>query len=345
MFFVQACDDKNKEQPTPPTSNDLTIEASISYILADDTQATNFTVKYKGEDVTAKAKIYNAAGPAALTAPSFKTKEVGSYQFYAEYNTESSKKISVAAANMPIDANPDKFNFKKRVLLTELTGTWCQYCPYAIKALHDFEAKPNADDAVIIAAHNSDALESAKAKQINRHLSPDAYPSIMAEISANRTRFPEIMPLESLISNSVDSLKVFGAKTGIAVSSKVVNGKICVRTQIKISADGNYGIGVLLLEDNVFAKQKNDTEFKEDYFDYHRHVIRAGAPNAALYDPLGTAGATTVGKHIYYTEFSVDNTIKTENCRVAVFVYNVTEESSDNAVQVAVGTDFPYSYR
>lgn len=353
LTLAVSCNNDKPGGDDPSVNDGLVIEASPRYILADGVQTTNFTVKNKGVDVTSQVKIVNyvAGGSKTLASPSFKTTEATTHVFYATYAGMSSEKITVVGAtalpSMPIDVMPSKYDFKKRVLIVESTGAWCQACPYAIKALHDFAARPKADDAVIVASHNGDVFENPTTIMINNTLNIlGFYPTLFMEMSNDQLRFPEPdYGVDGELRVSVDKLLKAVASNGIAMSTQVVDGKICVRAEIKAAKAGPFAVGALLLEDNLFEKQVNGTPIVEEYLDYHQFVIRAGAPTEKLWESVGgVAKVAAQTKYEYYCEFDASDIKVMANSRVALFVFDVNTQSCDNVVEVKVGEQLPYAY-
>ena len=72
-------------------------EVSATVIIADGEDTAVFRALYNGEDVTAEAKLYDAATDEALESMSFTTFTPGVYTFYIVYDQYRSEVITVTA--------------------------------------------------------------------------------------------------------------------------------------------------------------------------------------------------------------------------------------------------------
>ena len=72
-----------------PEHKELKITASPNRIKADGVEEAVFTVMYGDEDVTAEAEIYNTATQEVIESKKFTSTTVGSYNFRARYNGET----------------------------------------------------------------------------------------------------------------------------------------------------------------------------------------------------------------------------------------------------------------
>ena len=119
----------------------LILVADKSTIYDNGTDEATFTLYYDGLILTEGYEIYN--GEELIEGNKFSSTVQGSYEFQAAYGTVLSGTFTVnvvatppPAPEAPQDTNPSKTNFKRRVLLTQITGTGCQYCPLMINAVH-----------------------------------------------------------------------------------------------------------------------------------------------------------------------------------------------------------------
>lgn len=72
-----------------PEHKELKITASPNRIKADGVEEAVFTVMYGDEDVTADAEVYNTATQEVIESKKFSSTTVGSYNFRARYNGET----------------------------------------------------------------------------------------------------------------------------------------------------------------------------------------------------------------------------------------------------------------
>lgn len=74
---------------TVPEQKELKITATPNRIKADGVEEAVFTVMYGDEDVTAEAEIYNTATQEVIESKKFSSTTVGSYNFRARYNGQT----------------------------------------------------------------------------------------------------------------------------------------------------------------------------------------------------------------------------------------------------------------
>ena len=84
-----------------PEKKTLKITATPNRIKADGTEEATFTVTYGQEDVTAEAEIYNTATQEIIQSKKFSSTTVGSYNFRARYNGETTGTSAVVEAYDP----------------------------------------------------------------------------------------------------------------------------------------------------------------------------------------------------------------------------------------------------
>ena len=110
-----------------PEKKTLKITATPNRIKADGTEEAVFTVLYGEDDVTADAEIYNTATKEVIQSKKFSTTTVGSYNFRARYNGETTGTSAVVEAYDPELAG--KYNIGT---ILDINGT--KGVIYAIKA-------------------------------------------------------------------------------------------------------------------------------------------------------------------------------------------------------------------
>lgn len=199
--------------------------------------------------------------------------------------------VTVRASAFPIpetpeDPMPASTDFKARVLVTEFTSTTCPYS-YILKSLLNevLSDEEYADKVVHTACHTmSDRDPFYINTKLDNYLEIDIYPS--ANIDLYRTLSNYNAFNKALIDDFYSAKEV--AAAGIAVNSSVYGGKALINVTVKAAEDGEYRIGALLLEDNLWAQQTNATE---DWMNNHDNVIRY----SDLEDPDTTNGNRYLG--------------------------------------------------
>ena len=84
-----------------PEHKELKITATPNRIKADGVEEAVFTVMYGNEDVTAEAEIYNTATQEVIQSKKFSSTTVGSYNFRARYNGETTGTSAVVEVYDP----------------------------------------------------------------------------------------------------------------------------------------------------------------------------------------------------------------------------------------------------
>ena len=84
-----------------PEHKELKITATPNRIKADGVEEAVFTVMYGDEDVTADAEIYNTATQEVIESKKFSSTTVGSYNFRARYNGETTGTSAVVEVYDP----------------------------------------------------------------------------------------------------------------------------------------------------------------------------------------------------------------------------------------------------
>ena len=221
----------------------------------------------------------------------FISQTIGRYKFTAVYGTGADSdftdydRISVIKTPppfpaAPVDTNPELTNFRRRILLTQFTGTGCGYCPNMINALYAVKNSSLNNKVVFTAAHlyngsdpaylNKADLASVSGVTGYPDITADLAPSIKQESSKANTAF-----LNKLISDS-ESREV--VKGGIAVSSKYYSEEnyVVVTALVKASVSDNFRVGAWLLEDKIIAEQSNygTTPTPGVNFNEHNNCIR-----------------------------------------------------------------------
>lgn len=225
----------------------------------------------------------------------FTSTTVGKYRFEAIYGSyKASTSIEVvqtppAWPEEPVDNNQSKLNFTRRVLLTQFTGTACQFCPYMVNTLHELNDAKKAgtgeylykDKIVITAAHVGDYASSDPARlmdalNIDSAFGVVGYPDIVIDMASGHPEKPFYANVEPLVKSALNRTK---AKAGIAVNTLYYEEEnyVVVSAKIKAAESGEFRIGAWLLEDNVYGSQTINSSVpkrKDVDYNYHNNCIR-----------------------------------------------------------------------
>lgn len=336
---------------------ELVLSASASLIVANGNEEVVLTAKVGDVDVTSEMELY--INNIIMNGNVFSTQYPGEYKFYASYKGQISNKVIVNAANpalyvdLPEDSHIQKFSdFQRKVLITELTGTWCGYCPYMIASLELFsESGSNADKAVIVATHIGDEFACSATDAIASAMRISEYPSCVLNLNPDiliENNHPSVNAetINTLVGMELKGNAHVGIATATAVSldSTIVG----VRAGVKVGKEGKYRINAWLIEDNVEAYQNG----AETGVITHMHILRSASCPSPIHGALlGGKETCSAGETIeFYHEFNAKKAgvSNITNCKVAVMVTSASGDSSkffvNNIVECSVGESVPFAY-
>ncbi len=340
----------------------LVLQPSALFVVSGTDSYIDFTATYGGKDVTndANLAVYRKAtsGSVLLNDKTYNVKSSGEYSFYAVYGDIMSEIVVVkSVADLPAeveDSAPAQYNaFRKRVLGVLVTGTWCQYCPYMIRAVHEYEeAYGENDDLVMADAHSggSDIMRCDASDKIADRLSAVSYPTLKfglsgkAENSILNTRQQTGEDVKAV----VDSQLSTKALTAISANSTLSGTDLYVRADIKIAVDGDFKVGAWLVESGIEEYQSSALE---EYMHIHNDAVFGAYPmNFSMCEAVGGVESQKGGsKHIFYCEFDLKHfsTLQNiDNADIIIFVYNDDNlvKCVDNVIKFPVGGSYAFDY-
>lgn len=235
----------------------------------------------------------------------FSSTELGKYSFEAMYGTMKSNATHISvlttpppAPKVPTDNNKSNLNFKRRVLLTQFTGTTCPNCPYMINAIHTLMGTVLADDVVLTAVHlynENDPAYLAKAPNLASSMNVFSYPWILADLTRTglyknelKNCEPTYDYLQPLVQYAINRTEVKG---GIAVNCKYhpEEGYVMVTANVKAKSTAEFRVGAWLVEDGIEASQANKgiTAGPGVNFDIHNNCVRVAHSQRSYNDFTG----------------------------------------------------------
>lgn len=284
-------------------------------------------------------------------------------QYWSNYTDDICSENDKPAANdsvpVPEDKYPSKTDFKRRILLTQFTGTGCGFCPRIINALYQLNHSSYADDVVLSAAHlynSGDPAYLSSATGLASSLNITAYPRVCADLNKNAMTNSTYESILSLISDANNRTSVKG---GIAVNS-VYNAEtntICINTLVKAKESAEFRVSAWLLEDGVYGQQSNNNiaPLEGVDFDIHNNCIRSAYSSLTPYDftgfPLGTieAGKTASMEFVFTLKpngTGSQNNWNHDNLRLIVFI-STKEDTGwhvNNVVKVPKNGSVDFEY-
>lgn len=231
--------------------------------------------------------------------------------------------------------NPSTTKYKHRVLIEDLTGTWCQYCPRVSYAIQQVKANEvHGDKVVPVAIHYSFYEQYPDPMQIS------AGP-ILDELFSNSyglTGYPFGLinrtnkwtsPENNNLAQVFNAVNQQGSSVGIKISSNLTT------TGGTITADFNFSEGyqnlkytIYVLEHNVItpdSPQSNSTGYfnGEGANFVHNDVLRAVSGTVTG----NTLGTVTAGQSITKDNQSVEYTLFNNDLSKVEVVVFVTDAS------------------
>ncbi len=310
----------------------------------------------------------------AINDLAYEIVNLGDHTFYAICKVGGQSRLSAditvtgttTTLDAAYDAEPTNYGpFVKRAMGFQFTYLTCGYCPIAIKAIHDFADGSMADDLVIAAVHVGDELscDATTYSDLVSLFNISSFPSItIGSLSATNSSTLFSSYLTGMQTNTAMILEV-PSLTGISATSELISGVVCVRADVKVSRDGVYGIGAMLVEDDLYGSQSNymssdDLDLTGININYHDNVLQAALPSASpFYEMLGDVDSHSANKtysHTWEFDTTVLSNVKDASaCRVIIYIYDKTSYSSDeteyknrvdNVVQFQVGSGKTYEY-
>ena len=264
-LLFTGCTPENNDNGGNGGKKSLILVADKTTIYDNGLDGATFTLYYDGMIVENGYELYIGAGDEMIAGNKFCSTTQGTFEVWAAYGTVISNTVNInvvatppAAPAVPEDANPSKTNFKRRVLLTQFTGTGCGYCPLMMNALHQVLTSPVYGDEVVVAAahlyNDNDPAYLLEAQTLDNALGVTGFPSVYSDLNKGGFGDATFASLKSCIDAAQARVNVKG---GIAVSSEyhAEEEYIVINVNVKAKETTEFRVGAWLLEDNISAKQ------------------------------------------------------------------------------------------
>ena len=264
-LLFTGCTPENNDNGGNGGKKSLILVADKTTIYDNGLDGATFTLYYDGMIVENGYELYIGAGDEMIAGNKFCSTTQGTFEVWAAYGTVISNTVNInvvatppAAPAVPEDANPSKTNFKRRVLLTQFTGTGCGYCPLMMNALHQVLTSPVYGDEVVVAAahlyNDNDPAYLLEAQTLDNALGVTGFPSVYSDLNKAGFGDATFASLKSCIDAAQGRVNVKG---GIAVSSEyhAEEEYIVINVNVKAKETTEFRVGAWLLEDNISAKQ------------------------------------------------------------------------------------------
>ncbi len=273
-------------------SKQLVITADRQFVQTFGDDYVTLTVTLGDEVVTEGVTFYDKKNNVIdVENFKFKTQTPGEYDIRAGYLTYFTKEpvtvtaLAVEIPEAPADTAPASTDFETKVLLVQHTTTGCSACPSMKKTLKNV-METYSDKVVKVDCHNG---------TVNKP-NPDGTPSNVPQDDPafvyipnyGSTSFPYVKfdyytgggnnLSEDAIKATIDARLEYkkGRSAGIAVSSELKDGQIVAKVIVKAAVEGEYNVGMMLLEDNIVSNS-NQLQLGsgvEEWMHTHNSCIR-----------------------------------------------------------------------
>lgn len=335
-------------------SAEVTIEQKAAELLpiltANSTsircgETITFTVIYAEEDVTAEATIYDYYTKTEVTNPYTPT-EVAERVFYASYNNRTSKVLTVNVVpeytpELPVDAQPESYDFNQRMLIVDHTGVGCGYCPNMKSTLKSMEQDSKyAHKFNIVYAYSfsrnevcyssaSDTFWSYYKDVCSTSYMPlTGYPSATFNYCRNFAAAPNHM------TQKVDEYWDENPSASVALAATIKDGKYVVNVEVKSAEAQNIHLALWVLEDDIYAKQSGGYE---EWMNTHHSVLRDCLTGASRSDisgiDFGYIQANSTMSRVYQFDIFKATAWNSDNFKL-IAVISAPNEEFDNRYEV-----------
>ncbi len=308
-------------------------------------ETITFTVTYADEDITSEATIYDYYTKSEVSNP-YTPAEVAERVFYASYNNRTSKVLTVNVVpeytpELPIDAEPESYDFNQRMLIVDHTGVGCGYCPNMKSALKSMEQDSKyAHKFNIVYAYSfsqnevcySSASETfwSYYKDVcsTSYMPLTGFPSATFNYCRNFAAAPNHM------TQKVDEYWDENPSASVALAATIKDGKYVVNVEVKSAEAQNIHLALWVLEDDIYAKQSGGYE---EWMNTHHSVLRDCLTGASRSDisgiDFGYIQANSTMSRVYQFDVFKATAWNSDNFKL-IAVISAPNEEFDNRYEV-----------
>lgn len=364
---LASCDEKKID---PEEGGEFRIIVDKDVIQSNGKDASTISVMLGEKDVTKDATVYDEANNVVtLDGGKFTSTQSGEFKFWATYGTYSTfskdaydnglvtvKAIPVAVPAKAKDPQEGNLSFKRRVFLTQSTGTGCKFCPGMVMIMRKTF---DPERMVLAAVHNFGPGDPAYLAQPSYGaLGASGVPSVSVDFAAVYGNYTDQKGLETVIN---ERYAATDAKVGISVNSVIEGDYLVARVSVKAAETGTYNVGAWLLEDDIYGKQLDEYGIKaqdpDHDYDTHDRCTRIADSrwNGSFVGfPLGEIQQGKTADKTFVMDLNKD--FKVENLHLAIFVTEASDKgpghkvngkyyTMNNAIDCKVGVETAYDYK
>lgn len=268
-FALVACNGSDEPNKTPEDVKAITLSVDKNSIEANGEDAVNFTVTTdRGDDITGMqgVRIFIPKTETFLDGTKYTSSTDGTVTFQARYSGIYSNTVDVDVKNR------SKYEkYLRRVLIMQLTGTWCVACPNMTRAIKTVVAEmPNRVE--VLALHGSsvqgtDPYETPAAKELQgvEKFNISGFPAAVIDMRAKAINSSS----SALFEEITKSFEKHPATCGVKISSTYNQAEKKGHATITVAATktNKYAFGCAVVVDGLTEAQtgaENDPDYRHD---------------------------------------------------------------------------------
>lgn len=335
---------------TVTVNGNAVLTADKTTIAADGSETVTFTVTQNDKDITSECTLWMFQGegePVQQDSFTVSTTIAGELTFYATKGDNLRTNTVSLLTTVSDNTEPAQYNFRKRSLIIEITGTWCGPCSIVKAGFKSLEQE-GWDDGYVGECHSSDALAN---NTIFNNLAsrfvetnPDGsfgipYYGWNFDKKFNRSgAMNTVAAAANYIETITNSANSAPCSSGAAASYyEEEDGQLTVFSRVSIAEAGNYKVNCLLLENNIEINQTAWPEAEQYDIDNHLNVIRAMASTT---DQTVTAGAQSTESFTFTFDKSSLYNKEKDPAQSHVLIFITKEENGVDIVNNVIRCEF-----
>lgn len=310
LFALTSCNKENGPETLDVSTPEIA-EKSASTITFDVNSNTSWTIEIPGNEDWLSVSPMNGKNNGTVTVSLQASTDGTSKGIRSADVVVKTKSLESTVEVKQLGAITDFFG---ACGLIRLTATWCGPCTGLGATIAALEKK-YGDQLVCLTPHASgDPMFHQESNNFGRLFgSGGSVPFTIIQLK--NTVLGAVA--QSNFEKHIDKALSVAPTTGIQVSSEIVGDEVKVSVQVLANKDGNYGIGLALMEDNIVAAQSGVSNYT------HNNVLRAYATKS-MGDPIGELKAWEESEPMEFT-IPIKSSWKKENLRLFVYTVNVKE--------------------
>ena len=280
----------------------------------------------------------------------------GSFNITVTENTSTSSRLAtvtvssatgavaktIAVVQSPVYQEQDEDSWKNAEFehvsfAFRFTADWCGYCPQMATAMSNAQKELAGKFEVVSVHAGSSGLASDASSKLTNHYSILNFPTGLVDGRTTVDNNEISVTTSKILAAVKDTEDKYDVVTGTSWTSQVSGGQVVLNLSAYIKKSGSYKVTALLVEDKVYAFQKDYTNGDTDKYE-HKGIIRA-ALSDALGEDFDVAEDGQVKNFTYST--ALPSSCNVNNVRVVVYIQrrdtSMNSYYVDNSASAAVG--------